>query len=103
MNSRIYLFYHDEVKNMTEMKVLVPGDVMKNLAHAAEDLGIDDLVKEIGIDKVIAAVGIDKVIAAVGIDKVIAAVGIERIADNLDTSTLEKILAKRKRKSKTNT
>jgi hypothetical protein len=49
--------------------------VWKNLAQAAEDIGID---------------------------KVIAAVGIDKIADSLDTNTLEKILAKRKRKGKTN-
>jgi hypothetical protein len=75
----IYLFYHDEVKDMTEMNEILPPDIRRNMKHAIEDLGLEEMINEIGIDKVITAVGIDKMITAVGIDKMITAVGIEKL------------------------
>jgi hypothetical protein len=78
----IYLFYHDEVKDMTEMNEILPADVRRNVRHAIEDLGLEEMINEIGIDKVIAAVGIDKV------------------TDAIDTRTLERALARRKGKGK---
>ncbi len=65
----IYLYYHDEVKGMTEMNEILPADIRRNVKHAIEDLGLDSIIEEIGIDKVIDSVGIDKVIDSVGIDK----------------------------------
>ncbi|MBN2151418.1 MAG: hypothetical protein JW839_08235 [Candidatus Lokiarchaeota archaeon] len=71
--SLIYLFYHDEVKDMTEMDELLPLKVRESMKHAIEAVGLEEMIEEIGIDKVIEAAGIDKVIEAAGIDKVEAA------------------------------
>jgi hypothetical protein len=69
----IYLFYHDEVKDMTEMNEILPADVRRNVRHAIEDLGLEEMINEIGIDKV---------------------------TDAIDTRTLERALARRKGKGK---
>jgi hypothetical protein len=61
----IYLFYHDEVKDMTEMNEILPADVRRNMKHAIEDLGLEEMINEIGIDKVIDAVGIEKLKEAI--------------------------------------
>nr|MDO8116545.1 hypothetical protein [Candidatus Sigynarchaeota archaeon] len=79
----IYLFYHDEVKGMTEMNEILPAEIRRNVKHAIEDLGLDSIIEEIGIDKVIDSVGIDKVIDSVGIDKVIDSVGIDKVIDSV--------------------
>ncbi|NMC04613.1 MAG: hypothetical protein GYA24_05340 [Candidatus Lokiarchaeota archaeon] len=68
--SLIYLFYHDDVKDMTEMNDLLPPKVRESMKHAIEAVGLEEMIEEIGIDKVIEAAGIDKVIEAAGIDKV---------------------------------
>ena len=65
----IYLYYHDEVKDMTEMDGLLPEDISQNVKHAIEDIGIGKVIGMVGIDKVISSVGIDKVISSMGIDK----------------------------------
>nr|MDO8111299.1 hypothetical protein [Candidatus Sigynarchaeota archaeon] len=67
--SLIYYFYHDKVKDMTEINEILPADVRRSMKHAIEDLGIETMITEIGLDKVIDAVGVDKVIDAVGIDQ----------------------------------
>jgi hypothetical protein len=61
----IYSIYHDEVKDMTEMKEFTPADMRRNITHAIEEVGIEETINELGIDKVIAAVGIDKLEAAI--------------------------------------
>ena len=55
IKSLIYYFYHDEVKNMTEMKEFTPKDIRRNVKHAIEEIGIEETIEEIGIDKVEAA------------------------------------------------
>jgi len=62
--SLIYLFYYDEVKDMTEMDDLLPPKVRESMKHAIEAVGLEEMIEEIGIDRVIEAAGIDKVEAA---------------------------------------
>ncbi len=53
--SLIYYFYHDEVKDMTEMNDLIPQKMRESMKHAIEDIGLEEMIEEIGIDKVEAA------------------------------------------------
>ena len=36
---------------MTEMNEILPPDVRRNMKHAIEDLGLEEMINEIGIDK----------------------------------------------------
>ena len=92
----IYLFYRDEVKDMTEMNEILPEKIRRSMVHAIEDVGLEEMINEIGIDKVIEAVGIDKVIETVGIDKVIEAVGSDAVMDAIGTDKIELWLARKK-------
>jgi hypothetical protein len=77
--SLIYLFYHDKVKDMTEMNDILPPEIRASMKHAIEAVGLEEMITEIGIDKVITAAGIDKVITEIGIDKMIEAAGIDKV------------------------
>jgi hypothetical protein len=102
--SMIYLFYRDKVKNMTEIKGLLPPDVLQSVKHTIIDIGIEKVVKEIGmkavvdavgIDEVIKSVGIDEVIKSVGIDEVIKSAGIDEIIDSIGADKLKEALTRR--------
>ena len=77
--SLIYLFYRDEVKDMTEMNEIFPEKMRRSMVHAIEDVGLEEMINEIGIDKVIEAVGIDKVIEAIGSNAVMDVIGTDKI------------------------
>ncbi|MEX2716428.1 MAG: hypothetical protein Q6370_009010, partial [Candidatus Sigynarchaeota archaeon] len=61
IKSWIYYMYHDEVKDMTEMKEFTPADIRRNIAHAIEEAGIEETITELGIAKVVDALGVEKV------------------------------------------
>ncbi len=56
-----YVLNYDELKSMTETDIEWPEDVKRNVRHAIEDLGINEVINAIGLAKVIEAVGIEKV------------------------------------------
>ena len=101
--SLIFLFYRDKVKDMTEIKEILPADVRRSMLHTIEDIGLEEMIKEIGFDKVIDAIGIDKVIDTLGINKVIDSVGIENLKEAISCREEEKRkLVKKARKSRKN-
>jgi hypothetical protein len=71
--NRVYIYYHNEVKDMTEMNEILPADIRSSMKAAILDVGLDQVIKDIGLDEVIKTVGLDEVIKTVGIDKVEAA------------------------------
>ncbi len=62
--NRIYIYYRNEVKDMTEMNEILPDDIRSSIKAAIMDVGLDQVIKDIGLDEVIKAVGIDEVEAA---------------------------------------
>ncbi len=78
-----YLLNYDELKSMTETEIKWPADVKRNVRHAIEDLGINEVIDAIGLKDVINAVGLEKVVDAVGLEKVINAIGVDKIEREL--------------------
>ena len=95
----IYSIYHDEVKDMTEMKEFTPADIRRNIRHAIEEIGIEEAISDLGIKRVVEAVGIEKVIGAVGVDKVIGAVGVDKVVDAVGVEKLKEAIARKEAKS----
>jgi len=80
--SSCYINY-EEVKNMSELKVILPEELRRNIRSAINDIGLANVIKEIGIEEVIKAVGIKEVVDKVRIEEVIKEVGIKEVVDKV--------------------
>ncbi len=74
-----YLLNYDELKSMTETEIKWPADVKRNVRHAIEDLGINEVIDAIGLKEVVKAVGLKEVVKAVGLKEVVKAVGLKEV------------------------
>ncbi|MEX2719285.1 MAG: hypothetical protein Q6353_013590 [Candidatus Sigynarchaeum springense] len=90
----IFSIYHDEVKDMTEMKEFTHEDIRRNIKHAIEEVGIEEAINDLGIKRVVDVVGVEKVIAAVGVERVIAAVGVEKMITVVGVEKMKAIIAR---------
>jgi hypothetical protein len=88
--NRVYIYYHNEVKDMTEMNEILPADIRSSMKAAIMDMGLDQVIKDIGLDAVIKTVGIDEVIKTVGIDELLS---------HIDAKALDQAIKRRKIKA----